>query len=261
MSIPIIVSHRRRPNLIASFPYDCPQCDRETIHVHSEVSENPTLYYIPIPTGSHWTSIQCSECGLVRRIDDENEKEKIRSLSKGGAAPFRICPKCVAHNEPDAALCRVCDEPLKDLLFPRKTGPRIVAILLTALFGLPFFMMCYALLGGSIPDLVTGIIGLVAVIVFIIVLIALGSILGSIFKWYQRLKTPSRSTPRAGLNEVSVSQTTIPESEHGDRAPILMPSEPSAPPPRTEAVPACSVCGRQEECHRDWFRDGRAGSP
>ena len=65
MPIPIVVGYRRKPNLIASFPLDCPQCGKETVHVHSEVSENPTLYYIPLPIGSRWTSVQCSECGLA----------------------------------------------------------------------------------------------------------------------------------------------------------------------------------------------------
>lgn len=143
MTIPIIVGYRRKTKLIASFPLDCPQCGQETLHVYGQVSENPTLFFIPIPIGSCWAFVQCSECGLGQRVSEDKEEE-IRSLAKYGAPPFRICPNCVAHNDLDATFCRVCDKPLKRLLFPRKPGARIVAILLTALFALLFVAMCYS---------------------------------------------------------------------------------------------------------------------
>jgi predicted RNA-binding Zn-ribbon protein involved in translation (DUF1610 family) len=149
----IIVGYRRKPNLIASFPLDCSQCGKETIHVHGEVKENLTLYFIPTPIGSRWTYVQCSECGLSTRVPKEKE-EDIRSLAKYGAAPFRICPKCGTNNDLDTTFCRTCNEPLKPYLLPKNVVGRIFHLIVLAILGLAVIALCYiAYLGltGNLP--------------------------------------------------------------------------------------------------------------
>jgi hypothetical protein len=131
----IIIGNRRKPIPIASFPRDCPQCGKETVHLYGEVRENLTLYYIPTPMGSRWPYVQCSECGLSTRISEEKEQE-IRSLSRYGGAPFRICPKCGTNNDLDTTFCVTCDRPLKPYFLPKSIIGRIFYLIVWAFVGL-----------------------------------------------------------------------------------------------------------------------------
>jgi ribosomal protein L40E len=80
-------------------------------------------------------------------VPDEQLGE-VCSLAEYGDAPFRICVKCGAHNNPDAVLCQACRGVLKHTFFPRKGGARIVAILLLLLLVLMFAAFCYAIYTG-----------------------------------------------------------------------------------------------------------------
>lgn len=127
MSTPIFIGSRQTDNLIASFPCHCLTCNEQTTHVYGEISKKLTLNFIPVQTLERWPFIQCATCGLARRIPPD-QTEKFRALAESGAAPFRPCLECGAHNDPQTILCRVCDEVLRPTLFLRKGAARALAI-------------------------------------------------------------------------------------------------------------------------------------
>ena len=69
----------------------------------------------------------------------------IASLAEYGTKPFQICPKCSTRNDIDASFCENCNQPLKFFVFPKNTGGRVMAVVLTALFVLLGVAFCYAI--------------------------------------------------------------------------------------------------------------------
>ena len=146
MSIPILIvwGRRRKHDLIAAIPYDCPECDRRTTHVYGKVIDSFTLFFIPVRTLERRQFLQCSECRLEREPWGK-ERSQVRLLAEFGEAPFRICPQCGTHNDPSAALCESCKEVLRATYFPRKGAARVVAITMTVLFVCFVLAVCVAL--------------------------------------------------------------------------------------------------------------------
>jgi len=147
MDIFIMIGYRWRTKLMASFPFECQTCNRNTIQVYGKNIKKFTLFMIPTVTLEVEPFVYCSECNTIMRVPYK-QAEELDSRALQAAPPFRICPKCSTRNEMETIMCQACDEQIQPTVFPQKGGARFMAILLTSVFVFLFLSFCVAVYFG-----------------------------------------------------------------------------------------------------------------
>jgi len=80
MGIPIIFGIRRHSDLVGTLGMFCTRCGQQTIHVLTDVRDDPTLFFIAIPLGKPRLHTQCARCKVASRVPKEREAE-IRAMA------------------------------------------------------------------------------------------------------------------------------------------------------------------------------------
>jgi tetratricopeptide (TPR) repeat protein len=127
---------RERSIGIVSFPLECPDCGRETMHTYSMRGKDPVFLRLTVPVGLLRPCVQCHECKLTRRVP-RRDRRRIRRLAQ--YRPKAYLRGCVAGEYVDTSLGRACGDPERMIRYMPKMGARraTIVVALVVLLGCP----------------------------------------------------------------------------------------------------------------------------